>query len=113
MPILYLAVSCLVIIILRLLVGLVCVRVGDSPENLILRKRENFSVVAVTLACAVEALPVLSVYFVTVLRLERRSDGTTFSNAGQIVFFMYEPFQPPALVFVVFMRKAAEEPVEL
>ena len=41
-PVFYLAVSCLVIIVLRLLVGLVCVRVGDSPENLILRKREKF-----------------------------------------------------------------------
>ena len=74
---------------------------------------KNFSVVAVTFACAVEAFPVLSVCFVTVLRLERRSEGTTLSNAGQIVFFMYDPAQPPAFVLLVFMRKAAEEPVEL
>ena len=36
--VLYLAVSGLVIVVLSLLVGLVCIRVGDSPENLILRE---------------------------------------------------------------------------
>ena len=83
------------------------------PKTSYSARGKNVSVVAVTFASAVEALPVLSVYFVTVLRLERSSDGTTASNAGQIVFFMYDPPQPPAFVFVVFMRKAAEEPVEL
>ena len=41
-PILYLAVSCLIIVVLRLLVCLVCICIGDSPENLVLRKREKF-----------------------------------------------------------------------
>ena len=112
-PILYLAVSCLVIIILRLLVGLVCVRVGDSPENLILRKREKFLRRGGYVGLCGRGAPRI----VCVLRngLEVRAevgrDDVLERRAN--CFFMYEPFQPPALVFVVFMRKAAEEPVEL
>ena len=74
--------------------------------------------VAVT-ALEAELLPLLFVYFVTLLSALRSSAGiapimrpeVVDLLVPQILFLMYESSHPPELVLLVFMRNAAEEPV--
>ena len=76
--------------------------------------------VAVTALEAV-LLPLLFVYFVTLLSALRSSAGIApimrpdvlVLLVPQMLFLMYEEFHPPELVLLVFIRNAAEEPYEL
>ena len=73
---------------------------------------------AVTALDDVEALPVLSVYFVTLLSAFRSAAGMAPMKrplvevllVPQMLLRIYESSQPPELVLLVFMRNAAELP---